>query len=270
MRRFVSIAESGDNLRGGLALRGVRFARRTLRDLALYLPRQCFGTITHVATSEPVVSLTFDDGPHPEYTRRLLEILAGYNAKATFFVIGESVFRHPELVHKIAAAGHAIGNHSWGHRSLPLIGSRERRQQMQACEELIAPYSQKLFRPPYGNQILVSRIDAWRLGFQVIAWNLTGMDWRNDGAQTLFARISARLKPGSIILLHDALFDAEEEKFTARDETLGAVELLLERYRKIYQFVTVPELLQCGRPVKTWWYQPGDAGYLASLRRPQS
>lgn len=248
----------------------VKVLRRLLRiprRLILFLPRQVLGTITHVATCEPIIALTFDDGPHPEYTPRLLEILARYNAKATFFVVGESAKKHLELLQNMAAAGHAIGNHSWDHRSFPAISRNERRLQMQACEELIAPHSQKLFRPPYGNQNLASRFDAHRLGFRVIAWNVTGTDWRNDGAETVFGRLAKGLKPGSIVLLHDALFDTENEQFAAREATLGAVELLLGRYGQTYRFVTVPQLLQSGRSVKAWWHQPGDPAYLAKLRR---
>lgn len=255
---------------GHAAVNVARRILRLLRRVMTFFPRQVLGTITHVATREPIVALTFDDGPHPEYTPRLLEILARYGAKATFFVVGETATKYPELLQKMAGAGHAIGNHSWGHRSFPALGRNERRQEMEACEALIAPYSQKLFRPPYGNQIFASRFDAWRLGFRVIAWNVTGTDWRNDDAQAVFRRLADRLRPGSIILLHDALFDLEDQKFAVRDATLGAVQLLLERYAQTYRFVTVPELLQRGRVVKAWWHQPGDDAYLAKLTRPHA
>lgn len=247
----------------------VRVGYRKIRCGISYLPRQLVGTVTHVSTHERVAALTFDDGPHPEFTPRLLEILARYQAHATFFVVGESVQRHPELLHRVGEAGHAIGNHSWDHPSFPAITHRERVKQIRACEEVIGSYGQKLFRPPFGNQTLRTRMDALQLGYQVIAWNVVGSDWQDDGAAAIFERLASGLRPGSILLLHDALFTAEDERYASREATLDAVRLLLERYSQSYRFVTVPELLRRGRPVKSWWHRPGDSGYLAGLRRSQ-
>jgi peptidoglycan/xylan/chitin deacetylase (PgdA/CDA1 family) len=241
-----------------------------VRQGILFLPQQLFGTITHVSTREPLVALTFDDGPHPHHTPRLLEILEQFGARATFFVIGESARKHADLVRRMAAAGHAIGNHSWNHPSFPAIGSRERRWQIQACEEVIAPYSQKIFRPPYGNQVFASRLDAWRLGLRVVTWSTVGRDWQDDSADTVFKRLTEGLRPGCIMLLHDALHTAEDERFVSREATLEAVRRLLEAHARSYRFVTVPELLRCGRVQKRWWYQPGEAGYLAALHQASS
>ena len=245
----------------------VRVGYRRVCSGISFIPRQLIGTITHVSTVEPVAALTFDDGPHPEFTPRLLEILERYQARATFFVVGASAKRYPQLLRRIAEAGHAIGNHSWDHPSFPAISRHERRRQMRACEEVIGPYSQKLFRPPYGNQIFASRLDALRLGYRVITWSATGRDWQGDGAEEIFGRLASGLQPGSILLLHDALFASESEQFASREATLAAVRMLLEQYARAYRFVTVPELLRSGRPRKTWWHQPGDAGYLATLQK---
>ena len=245
----------------------VRAGYRVCRQGILFFPSQLLGTITHVSTPERIAALTFDDGPHPEFTPRLLAILEQYQAHATFFMVGESASRYPELVRRIADAGHAIGNHSWDHPSFPAITSRERVRQIRACEEVIGSNGQKLFRPPFGNQTLRSRLDALRLGYRVIAWNVVGSDWKDDSSEVIFERLARRIGPGSILLLHDALFSAENERFVSRDSTIDAVRLLLERYAHEYRFVTVPKLLRSGRPQKTWWHQPGDAGYLAGLQR---
>lgn len=245
----------------------VRIGYRLCRQAILFFPSQLLGAITHVSTSERVAALTFDDGPHPEYTPRLLAVLEKYQAHGTFFMIGESASRYPELVRRIADAGHAIGNHSWDHPSFPAITSRERVRQIRACEEAIGSKAQKLFRPPYGNQTLRSCQDVMRLGYQVVAWNVVGGDWQDDSAEVVFERLARRIAPGSILLLHDALFTAENERYASREATLDAVRLLLERYAHEYRFVTVPELLRRGRPVKSWWHQPGDAGYLAGLQK---
>lgn len=245
----------------------VRVGYRRCRQGLLFFPSQLLGTITHVSTHERVAALTFDDGPHPEFTPRLLAILEQYQARGTFFMLGESASRYPELVRRITDAGHAIGNHSWDHPSFPAITSRERQRQIRACEQAIGSNGQRLFRPPFGNQTLRSRLDALRLGYRVVAWNVIGNDWRDDSAEAIFERLAHRLSPGSILLLHDALFNVENERFISRDSTIGAVRLLLERYAQEYRFVTVPELLRSGRPQKTWWYQPGNAAFLAKLRR---
>ena len=144
--------------------------------------RRVMGTITHVSTQDAVVALTFDDGPHPESTPHLLDILERHQAHATFFMIGEAAQRHPDLVQRVAQAGHAIGNHSWDHPSFPLISGRERRAQLRACEKAIAPYGQRLFRPPYGHQSAASRLDALWLSYRVVTWNLHAYDWLDHDA----------------------------------------------------------------------------------------
>src|SRR6266849_2574451 len=112
---------------------------RILRGAFAAVARNLIGTIAHVATRDAVAALTFDDGPHPEYTPRLLQILERHQARATFFMLGEKAHRYPELVQRVAQAGHAIGNHSWDHPVFPEISRRERRDQIRACAKAIDP-----------------------------------------------------------------------------------------------------------------------------------
>lgn len=105
--------------------------------------QKIIGTITHFRAPD-AVALTFDDGPHPEHTPRLLDILSRYCVRATFFPIGEFAQKHPELIRRMAEAEHAIGNHSWSHAAFPFIASRE---QIRASAEVLVPYEQKIFRP---------------------------------------------------------------------------------------------------------------------------
>src|SRR2546425_2448596 len=135
------------------------------------------GTITSVVTRDPVAALTFDDGPHPQYTPLLLEILEQYQARATFFMVGESAHKHPQLVRQVAQAGHAVGNHSWNHPFFPSLPSHQRRKQIRVCEYALAPYGQRLFRPPYGAEDLASHLDALSLHYKADAWNLDAEDW---------------------------------------------------------------------------------------------
>ena len=97
-----------------------------MRRLYRFAQRQLLGTITHVATTEHVAALTFDDGPDPASTPLVLDVLAKHNAHGTFFMLGAAASRYPDLVREVAARGHAIGNHTWDHPSLPSLTHRER------------------------------------------------------------------------------------------------------------------------------------------------
>ncbi len=223
------------------------------------------GTITHVSTQDAVVGLTFDDGPHPEFTPRLLEILDRHQVRATFFMVGKVAQRHLELVRQVAQAGHAIGNHSWDHPSFPLITRRERYAQLRACAQAIAPYGQRLFRPPYGHQSVASRFDALVLGYQVVTWNVVAQDWLDRDANWIVNRVKERIRPGSIVLFHDALCDLEAEQYIDRGPMLAAVDMLLERLGDRFRFVTIPELLRHGCPQKRNWYRRGNVEWLDAL-----
>ena len=227
--------------------------------------RRILGTITRAITQEPVVSLTFDDGPHPKFTPQLLEILERHQARATFFVVGEAAHRQPELLHQLALAGHCIGNHTWDHPSLPRLSGAERRQQILRCQEVIAPYDRGLFRPPFGHQNLASRLDAARLGYQVVTWNAVGYDWLDHDGDWIADQLARTIGCGSIILLHDALYQAVEGRYADRSATLAAVDKLLGRLGSRFRFVTVPELLQTGSPGRREWYREGHTEWLNQL-----
>lgn len=241
----------------------IRRAWRKLQNVAL---RNWLGTVTHVSTQEPAAALTFDDGPHPEFTPRLLEILARHQVKATFFVVGKSAQQYPELLRQMAEAGHAIGNHTWDHPSLPLIDRQERKTQIRACDEVIASYGQRLFRPPFGHLNLAARFDLFRLGYQVVTWNLMAVDWLDHDASWLVGRLQEKIRPGSIVLLHDALYQVPEKRFADRTTTLEAVDLLLHHLGDVYRFVTVPELFTFGKPARRVWTRKADVQWLNELR----
>ena len=227
------------------------------------------GTITHVETREPVAALTFDDGPHPEFTPLLLDVLKRYGAHATFFMLGEAAEKYPDVVRQVGEAGHAIGNHSWDHPSFPLLRGRDRRAQILACASAIAPFgSQRLFRPPYGHQSLASRYDAWRLGYRVVTWNVVAEDWCDRDAEWMAARLVSRIKPGSIVILHDAIYRSiQVVPQHDRQRMLTAVDLALKELGDRFRFVTVPELLRYGRPRRRSWYRKADPKMLPLLRK---
>jgi len=217
--------------------------------------RGALGTITHVVTESPLVALTFDDGPDPVWTPRLLEILAARDARATFFMLGRSAARHPDLVSAVVRGGHAIGNHSWDHPSFPLLRGAERRAQITRCARALGAAGSRLFRPPFGQQNFASRIDALLLGYQVITWNVVGMDWLRRGAERMARELDDQIRPGSIVLLHDTLADGgySDGAYAPRDEMLTAVSTVTETLAKTMKFVTVPEILARGRPQRQPW-----------------
>jgi peptidoglycan/xylan/chitin deacetylase (PgdA/CDA1 family) len=182
-----------------LVLAGVFVVRlRVFADAVVRAPRGATG-----------VALTFDDGPHPRWTARVLEILAGRNAKATFFVIGRKAEAHPEVLRAIVAGGHSVGLHSHGHdRLFALRGSRRVRADLEQGIAAIAKITGRrplLFRPPIGhtNPVIVRAADA--LDLTVVGWTIAGRDGISSArAPDVVTRIRRDLRDGAIVLLHDS------------------------------------------------------------------
>ena len=230
------------------------------------MARKLIGSITHVSTLEPLVALTFDDGPHPEFTSHILHILEQHKALATFFMLGKNAERHKDLVKQVWQAGHAIGNHSWDHLSFDSISRSQRRSQIYACQKVIAPYGEKLFRPPYGNQTIYSSLDAFLLGYKIVTWSVVAQDWLDHDANLMVNYLMPQIKPGSIILFHDNLNGFLEKRYLDRKETIKAVDSILKELHKKFRFVTVPELLLRGRPQRKLWRIEADVNFLNQLQ----
>lgn len=165
-------------------------------------------------TDERVVALTFDDGPHATMTPRVLDVLKRYDVPATFFLIGENVDRHPEIVKRIVSEGHIVGNHTYSHRgTFPLASVSDVRVELQRCYEAIqraVGKSPKLFRPPFGvtNPMIGSAVKAKQLNS--IGWSIRSLDTISSRSrEEVCERIVKRLHPGAIILLHDRCDDAD-------------------------------------------------------------
>jgi len=153
------------------------------------------------------VALTFDDGPDPDVTPRILQLLEEHGAQATFFCIGEKAARHPELVREIAARGHAIGNHTMRHRGvfslLGMGGQRREWVDAQAVLEELGVAS-TLARTPLGLRSPLTDPVLHQLGLRHIGWSRRGYDTRCGDAALVLDRIMRDLREGDIILLHDA------------------------------------------------------------------
>jgi len=214
------------------------------------LERQPFGTIIGCTTKESLVALTFDDGPHAEYTPRLLDILARHGIHATFFVIGEQGRKHPEILRRMIAEGHTIANHTWDHPRMPGLSASEQKRQIRACAAEIKQYGGPLiFRPPWGaqNPALITRVHL--MGYLNVTWSMDADDWADHDSAWFAETIQHDVRPGTIILLHDRLTPPAEPAAFDRTNLLNGLDIALEQMTKRYHFVTVPQLLTLGKPI---------------------
>lgn len=192
----------------------------------------------------PYIAMTFDDGPDATLTPRLLDILKERHLHATFFVLGQRVQDHPEILQREIAEGHEVGNHSWDHPQLNRLAEGGLHHQLADTSEIIRQsigHAPIIMRPPYGaTNPRLSRAIEKEYGMKVILWSVDPFDWRDPGAQVVSSRIlngwkgSGGAKPGAIILAHDIHKGTVE----AMPATLDAL------LAKGYKFVTVSELLE--------------------------
>ncbi len=190
----------------------------------------------------PYIAITFDDGPHAVHTPKLLDMLKQRGLKATFYVVGQCAAEYPDIMKRIAAEGHEIGNHSWSHVALNGVGADSLRKQMENTNAAIAQSTglrPATMRPPYGaTSARLNKLFDEQYGMKVILWSVDPLDWKNRNAATVSSRIIQNTHPGAIILAHDihaTTVAAMPEVF----DTLTA---------KGYKFVTVSELLAMDRP----------------------
>jgi len=223
------------------------------------------GTVTRVKTNRPLIALTFDDGPHPEYTPRLLDILDRHHAKATFFIVGNSAKKYPRIVDDMLAGEHELGCHSWRHVSFPTLSRAERVDEIHKCETLLNGRLTKLFRPPYGHIDLLSHMDIRRMGYTLIAWNVSANDWLDYDANWICQKLNRKAKPGNIVLLHDALYTYTDQRYQDRSPTIEAVDRFLKVQHENYRFVTVSELMNAGEIKFEKWVSLPDREWLNDL-----
>lgn len=199
-------------------------------------------TFSLVHTDGPYIAMTFDDGPSATLTPKLLDLLAARHIKVTFFVIGENVAEHPEIVARAAREGHEIGNHSWSHPNFAKMSQESVRSQLQRTDDAIKNATGKrptLMRPPYGS--ITDREKHWihdEFGYRIILWDVDPYDWKRPGPAVVRNRILKETKPGSIVLSHDI----HPGTIEAMPATLDALEA------KSFKFVTVSELISMATP----------------------
>ncbi len=187
------------------------------------------------------IALTFDDGPHPVYTQEILDLLAQYNIRATFFVIGQNVSAHPDLVKREIAEGHEVGNHTLSHPDISGISQTELIKQLRETDSIIYTLTQThptLFRPPTGLCTSAVREAAGIMHYNLILWSVDTRDWsKRTSLEHIISEVKNNVKDGSIILFHD---------YTIRKDhaTVAALKVLIPYLiDNGYTFVTVSELL---------------------------
>ncbi|MFF7636486.1 polysaccharide deacetylase family protein [Kitasatospora sp. NPDC008050] len=161
---------------------------------------------TMVHAGPKTVALTFDDGPNPIDTPRILDILHKYGVTATFFMIGMNVRRYPDTVRDVVAAGHRVGNHSWSHPDLGTLSKAGVRRELERTSDLIADTCGQhpvLFRAPGGHFTRNSYAVCAELGLRSVCWDVDPEDWSNPGAGTVVQRVVSDIRTGSIVLNHD-------------------------------------------------------------------
>jgi peptidoglycan/xylan/chitin deacetylase (PgdA/CDA1 family) len=199
-------------------------------------------TFSSVHVDGPYIAMTFDDGPSATLTPKLLDILAAHRIKATFFVIGENVAEHPEIVARAAREGHEIGNHSWSHPNFGKMSDDGVRSQLQRTDDAIKSAigsRPTLLRPPYGS--ITAREKRWihdQFGYEIILWEVDPYDWTRPGPPVVRNRILKETRPGSIVLSHDI----HPGTIEAMPSTFDALEA------KGFKFVTISELIRMGVP----------------------
>lgn len=177
------------------------------------------------------VSLTFDDGPSPATTPRVLNILKKYKIPATFFVLGQRAQTHPDLIRRLLREGHVVANHSYSHPQMTKLEGEGRLKEIQKTQDIIralSPNPIKWFRPPYGayDKKLERLVDSY--GMTVVLWDVDPQDWkRQNSPEDICASVIKQTRPGSIILLHDI-----------HERTVNALEKIIVSLRaKGYAFV---------------------------------
>lgn len=193
---------------------------------------------SQVHLSGKVLAMTFDDGPHPSNTPRLLDMLKQRHLKATFFVVGQNAKEHPEILRRIIAEGHEIANHTWSHAYLTKLSVAAVRKEFADTRDVIIAatgVAPKISRPPYGAvNSAVKSLLMNEFGYTTILWSVDPEDWKRPGVSVVTNRLVTGAHPGAILLAHDIHAPTIEAMPATFDRLLA----------QGYKFVTVSQLIQ--------------------------
>jgi peptidoglycan/xylan/chitin deacetylase (PgdA/CDA1 family) len=217
---------------------------------------QLFGkTLVRGAATEREVALTFDDGPNPPYTDRILDVLQAERVHATFFVVGRAAAAYPATLRRIARGGNALGNHTWDHPHMIVESRAAMRSELLRTSAAIAAATgvhTNLMRPPFGIRDFAVIAEAHRLGYRVVMWSVPlPKDWEQPGEGTIAKRVIDNVQDGSIIVLHDGnrgLLCGRDRHTVPhdcdREQDVAATRAIVDTLRaRGYRFVTIPQLI---------------------------
>ena len=229
--------------RGVILLAVLGAAAVALREVVNSSTFQLFGDyVAHVDTSEKVVALTFDDGPHPAHTPGVLAVLDEHQVKATFFMMGRNVERYPAVARDVRRRGHEIGNHSYSHPKLVLMSPRRVREEIERTDELlrgIGVSGDIHFRPPHASKFIVLPWVLVQMNKLSVLGDVDPEEWKRRPAAVMTESILRQVRPGSIIGLHDPL----------GPETLRTLQDILPALAaRGYRFETVSALVRRRAP----------------------
>jgi peptidoglycan/xylan/chitin deacetylase (PgdA/CDA1 family) len=232
----------------GLAAGGWIYAAR-------YPQSQIFGPTLIAPERIGEIALTFDDGPNPAWTPKLIDMLAAHRVKATFFLMGKYVDAEPYLTRHIVESGHIIGNHSWSHPNLAFAGRKRIREELYSTKHMLEQITGsrvRYFRPPFGARRPFVLNEARELGMSPVLWNAMTNDWEEPAAEVIAERLGDKVDAlgrrgrSATIVLHDG---GHLEPAADRGPSVAAAEMLIKRFIGVRRFVTA-EYLQWGpKPV---------------------
>ncbi len=225
---------------------------------------QLFGkTITQGPGDERLVALTYDDGPNPPYTDRILDVLEREHAQATFFVVGRAVKAYPQVLRRELRDGDSLGNHTWDHAHLVLMTRPQIAASLQRTSDAIYAATgrrTRLMRPPFGARDWGVMQAAHELGYTVVMWSVPlARDWEYPPARVIAQRIVPKVRDGSIVVLHDGnrgLLCRRAQKsanghMCDRSADIAATKIIIEELkRRGFRFVTIPQLMAAGKAAK--------------------
>ena len=225
--------------RGAIALIVTAWGAVSVREITNASRFQLFGDyVARVDTSEKVVAITFDDGPHPVHTPRVLEVLDRHGAKATFFLMGRNVERYPDVARDVLRRGHEIGNHSYSHPRLVFMWPSTVREEIERTDALLRGIGVSgaiRFRPPHTAKFIVVPYVLRQMDKLSVLIEVDAEEWTNPPAAEITKTILGGVKPGAIVGMHDT---NGEETIRALDETLTALVAQGYTFETVSQLVT--------------------------------
>jgi peptidoglycan-N-acetylglucosamine deacetylase len=238
--------ETGLSIGLGVAA-GVGLGAGAFAYASLWPASQIFGTALIAPPRPGELALTFDDGPNPAWTPRLLDILGTHGVHATFFLVGKYAQAEPELTRRIVEAGHLIGNHSWSHPNLALARSTRVEEELRTTRDMLQQITGRpvrFFRPPFGARRPRVFSTALELGMMPVLWNAMTDDWKEPSADRIAGRIAKRIDRleslywATNIVLHDG---GHLRLGVDRGPSVAAAGQIVARYKHTHRFVTLDQ-----------------------------